>query len=161
MKLPIICSNFNALTCQHRQNFLSIEVFLSFLKCICTSRTESLTYSMNPIEIKIWCGHYQNLEKGNNIPQNFNHLTMIYIFRLKKKLYLWILIVSKLPFDDRLQRLNQLGFSRSRYWEAVLTGTVKWSLLLTSSSPFNLVPNKHNSWNEDLLGEKKGKFLNK
>lgn len=74
----------NALTCQHRQNFLSIEVFLSFLKCICTSRTESLTYSMNPIEIKIWCGHYQNLEKGNNIPQNFNHLTMIYIFRLKK-----------------------------------------------------------------------------
>ena len=73
-------------------------------------------------------------------------------------MYLWILIVSKLPFDDRLQRMNQLGFSRSRYWDAVLTGRVKWSLLLTTSSPFNLVPNKHNSWNEDLIGEKKGKI---
>lgn len=39
----------------------------------------------------------------------------------------------------------------------MLIGTVKWSLPLTTSSPFNLVPNKHNSWNEDLMG-KKGKI---
>lgn len=40
----------------------------------------------------------------------------------------------------------------------MLIGTVKWSLPLTTSSPFNLVPNKHNSWDEDLIGKKKGKI---
>lgn len=78
-----------------------------------------------------------------------------HIFRFKT-LHRWILIVSKLPFDDRLQRVNQLDFSSSRLCDAVLIETVKWSLLLTTSSSFNFVPNKHNSWNKDLTG-KKGK----
>lgn len=95
--------------------------------------------------------YYQNLEKGNMVYE-FNCLSR-HILRLKK-LYLWILIVSKLPFDDRLQRMNELGFSSSRHCDAVLIETVKWSLLLTTSSSFNLVPNKHNSWNKDLIGEK-------
>lgn len=63
-------------------------------------------------------------------------------------------MVSKIPFDDRHQRLNQLDLSISRYRDAVLIRIIKWSLLLTTSSPFNIVPNKHNSWNEDLTGER-------